>query len=571
MRRAFAFLSLLTIFLAPASAADAPLRVQLTWTHQAQFAGLYVAETKGYFRHEGLDVELIEGGPEIVPAAAVTAGEADVAIAWLSDALEARKAGRDVVNIAQVLQHPGMLLLCRNDAGIETVEDIAGKRIGYWGVGDEFSLGAFLRDLGLGAGDVELVRQAPQGADLIAGRVDCATVMIYNEYWTIIAAGFSPADFLVVDFGESGQGVLEDGLYASGAALADPPMRDRLVRFLRATARGWAHAERHPEDALAMVMAKNPALSEAHQARMLSSVLRLVDPARHFGLLDLDDFEDSVAVIGGMEDMNALAALMPQAWTQRLWTEAGLDPETRRPLTRATEHYLAEAVDTAWFYIFVVLGTAAFATAGFMQAQKRHYDLWGAFVLAFLPAVGGGTIRDLLLGGDRHPPFIFKDPVYIYTVLAVVGIGALISWLMPNRIAETGTYTRIMRILDSLGLATFAIVGAKVAMLAGLDWYWAAFCAALSCAGGGMLLDIVTGKEPRTFTGEPYEEVAIAGGLFFFFWLKMVNHYEHGQELVFVGMVVTLVLTFSLRMICSLMGIRSFRLGGKREAPSTVS
>lgn len=570
MHYRIALLFVLIAFAAPVQAAEEPIRVQLTWTHQAQFAGFYVAETKGFYRREGLSVELIEGAPGILPASVVAEGRADVAVAWLTDAFEARKSGRNVVNIAQVLQHPGMSLICRNDAGIENVDDLAGKRIGIWGVGDEFSLRALLLDAGLRMEQVELLKQAPHGADLVAGRVDCATAMIYNEYWSILEAGFSPADLLVVDFGDSGHGLLEDGLYANGAALADPEESERLARFLRATAAGWDYARRHPEDALAMVMAKDENLSAAHQQRMLASILRLIDPARPFGLLDLDDFEVSADIVGGADEINP-AAILPHSWTYRIWTAAGLDPVPGRPLSRATAHYLEEAVNTAWFYIFGLIGTAAFATAGFMQAQKRRYDLWGAFILAFLPAVGGGTLRDLLLGGDRHPPFIFKDPAYIYTVLAVVACGAVFSWLMPQRLTETETYTRFMRIFDALGLAAFTIIGAKVALLAGLDWYWVAFCSALSCAGGGMLLDIVTGREPRTFQGEPYEELAIVGGLFFYFWLLMINRHEHAPELVSLGVMLTLVLTFSLRLLSVMFGIRSFRLGGARSAPSDVS
>src|SRR5690606_21315507 len=89
--------ALLVMACVPAHAdASDKLRLQLMWTHQAQFAGIYVAESKGYYAREGIDLELIEGGPGIVPVERLHKGEADVALSWLPSALSARLAGHDV-------------------------------------------------------------------------------------------------------------------------------------------------------------------------------------------------------------------------------------------------------------------------------------------------------------------------------------------------------------------------------------------------------------------------------------------------------------------------------------------
>ena len=111
-------------------------------------------------------------------------------------------------------------------------------------------------------------------------------------------------------------------------------------------------------------------------------------------------------------------------------------------------------------------------------------------------------------------------------------------------------------------------LGAKVALLAGLSWYWAAFCAALTCAGGGMLLDVVTGREPRTFQGEPYEEIAVVGGLFLYVGLMVSNRFEQSEWLVTALIGATMILVFTLRMLVVRYGWRSYRLGkALQQAP----
>jgi NitT/TauT family transport system substrate-binding protein len=83
----------------------------------------------------------------------------------------------------------------------------------------------------------------------------------------------------------------------------------------------------------------------------------------------------------------------------------------------------------------------------------------------------------------------------------------------------------------------------------------------LTCAGGGMLLDVVTGREPRTFQGEPYEEIAVLGGLLMLAGLAVADRFEHEPQMVTGTILVTLVSVFALRMLVVTFGLRSYRLG----------
>src|SRR5262245_9615666 len=133
------------------SAAQEPdrLRLQLMWVHQAQFAGIYTAIQKGFYERERLRVELIEGGPGINPINVLAKGEADVAVAWLPYAIDARARGHEVVNIAQIFQRPGMAIACRRDAGVQSVNDVFGKTMGVWDVGDELNVRYWLRSINI--------------------------------------------------------------------------------------------------------------------------------------------------------------------------------------------------------------------------------------------------------------------------------------------------------------------------------------------------------------------------------------------------------------------------------------
>ncbi len=532
-----------------------PLRVQLLWHHQAQFAGIYVAEAKGYYERAGLEVELVEGGPATNPLENLGRGDIDVALAWLPVAMQTRLRW-DVVNVGQIFRESGSALVCRRDAGIRRLEDIAGKTIGVWYIGDEVNLRHWLGTVGVDPSTVRLRAQFPDARDLIAGRVDCAMAMMYNEYWTILDSHLSPSDLLVVRFDENGLGFLEDGIYATQGSLADPDKRAAIAAFVKGTAEGWAYAAGNVDEAFAITMARVPAADAAHQRRMFTSILGMVGDAEYLGLLDISAFDHSVGMLADQQGTEVIGRLAEGAWTHRIWYEAGLGQESLLTLTQATRHHLAETVATGWFTTLLLSGSAVFGFAGFMRAQQRNYDWWGAFVLTLLPAAGGGTIRDLLVGGDRYPPFIVQDPAYLQVVLGTFLAGIVSTAFMSERVVESKAFTAAMKVFDTLGFAAVTVIGAKVAMMAELSWLWIPICCGLTAAGGGMLSDVISGNEPRTFRGEPYEEIAILGGLFMFMGLQVADAYEHQTWITPAVIVATLVVTFLMRGAVIVFGIR---------------
>ena len=121
-----------------------PISLQLQWFTQAQFAGYFAAQDQGYYEAMCLDVEMVEGGVEIVPQTQLANGDVDFAIAWVPKALATREAGADITDIAQIFQRSGTLQVSLADAGITSVADFAGKNIGNWGFGNEYEVFAAL-------------------------------------------------------------------------------------------------------------------------------------------------------------------------------------------------------------------------------------------------------------------------------------------------------------------------------------------------------------------------------------------------------------------------------------------
>jgi uncharacterized membrane protein YeiH len=208
-----------------------------------------------------------------------------------------------------------------------------------------------------------------------------------------------------------------------------------------------------------------------------------------------------------------------------------------------------------------VMGTMAFAIAGFLRAVERRYDLWGAFVLTLLPAVGGGVIRDLLIGGERLPLGLLQDPLPLVLVLAVLLLGTTLSRLISPRQLAAPIWSRLLTVFDSIGLASFAVIGTRVASLAQLSWWWLPVAAALTCSGGGVLMDVVSGREPRSFQGEPYEELAILGSLVLILLWSFAGRLEPLTWPVTAAMACSWWLVFLSRLLVVRLGWRSWRLG----------
>ena len=527
------------------------VRVQLMWHHHAEFAGMYVAQMRRHFAHAGLNVEVIEGAPGVNSLAALADGSADVALAWLESALD-WQSKIPITNIAQIFDGSSLLLLCRISAGIYTPKDLPGQSIGIWGIGDEYSVHGMLKAHNIPKESVKLITQRPNGLDLVEGKLNCVTALAYNEYWRILEQGIPADDLLVLRPEAVGIQQMENGLYVRTQRLANPAFQSMLVRFLRALREGWMEAIASPTLATKAVQQFAPGSDADQQRLMLETIAPMIPEADRFGLFNLDRY-------AAVQELRALNGEVPDSeraiWTHRIWNALQEQDGRSKFLTAATEYQINRLIAQPAFQAFVLFGVLTFALSGVLEAVNRGYDFWGRLILAVLSGLGGGTLRDLLIGGDRLPLFYITNPVYPLSILTLVLITSLIVILFRD-IQDTCLFKRVKSSSDIVGFAVLAVVGAQVAVAADMSLFWVPICAALTCAGGGMLRDIVINQEPRTFKGMIYEETAIVGGLVLVAGLAIANQFEHSSYAVYLCVAAAITSVLVIRTLVQVFDLR---------------
>ena len=300
--------------------------LQLQWVTQSQFAGYYVALDQGFYEEEGLNVTILPGGPDIAPPQVLAGGGADVMLNWMPSALAAREKGLPVVNIAQPFKTSGLMLTCWKDTGIETVEDFRGKTIGVWFFGNEYPFLSWMSQAGIptdgGDDGVTVLRQGFNVDPLLNREADCISTMTYNEYGQVLDAGVSEDELVTFKYEEQGVATLEDGIYALEENLADPVFKDKMVRFVRASMKGWKYAEANPDEAAEIVLENDEsgAQTEAHQIRMMGEIAKLT--AGSDGSLDPADFQRTVDTLlaGGSDPV--ITAQPEGAWSSVITDQA---------------------------------------------------------------------------------------------------------------------------------------------------------------------------------------------------------------------------------------------------------
>jgi NitT/TauT family transport system substrate-binding protein len=263
-----------------------PVRLQLKWTHQAQFGGYYAAEDQGYFDQACLEVTVFTGGPEVLAEDVVTARLAEFGIDFLPSLLAAREAGQDLVNIAQVFERSGTRQISWQEAGIHSPADLAGKRVAVWMGGNQYELMATLAKAGLNpATDLTLVPQPVSMDQFLNHEVDSAAAMTYNELATVLEAQgpdgqpYTMDDLSLIDFNAEGTAMLQDGIIVNREWLDEPGNREIAVRFLTAAFRGWIHCRDQPLDCVESTLARDASLDRGHQTWMMNEVNQLIWPS----------------------------------------------------------------------------------------------------------------------------------------------------------------------------------------------------------------------------------------------------------------------------------------------------
>ncbi len=283
-----------------------PVSLQLQWAPQAQFAGYFAAVEQGYYEAQGLDVEIIDGGPDVIPQQVGSAEDGpEFTISWVPKVLEARESGSDLVDIAQIFQRSGTLSVSWADSNISEPADFAGKKVGVWDFGNEYEVTAAASAAGLAEGtDYQKVIQPFDMTLLLNREIDVAEAMIYNEYAQVLEAEnpdtgelYQPEDLHVINYNEVGTAMLQDAIFARAGWLAEDGNEDVATRFLRASFQGWMYCRDNPDNCIQYTVDAGSTLGAGHQAWMMNEINPLIWPSEAgIGMLDTDMWQQTVDI-----------------------------------------------------------------------------------------------------------------------------------------------------------------------------------------------------------------------------------------------------------------------------------
>jgi NitT/TauT family transport system substrate-binding protein len=252
------------------------VKIQLKWIHQAQFAGIYVAKEKGYFASLGIDIKILEGGPNIDSDQQVANGVADIGISLFDRLLVSRDQGIPLISIAQIVQSSTRGLITKRSSGINTPVKMLGKKIGTYGPTDSYQFQAFLRKFNLENNVDVILQQSIQ--DFLNDNMNVLSIGLYNELQRVFNAGLHPNQLNLFLFESYGVGMAEDTVIVREDWL--DTNHDLAKRAVAAIIKGWKYAISHQCEAINIVMkyVAPHTTTRDLQEKMLSIISNYISP-----------------------------------------------------------------------------------------------------------------------------------------------------------------------------------------------------------------------------------------------------------------------------------------------------
>jgi NitT/TauT family transport system substrate-binding protein len=260
-----------------------PVTLQLNWFHEAEFVGYYVAEAKGFYEHEGLDVTILEGGPGTPARDTVLNGTSTFAITSFAEQHDLVLGGKPSVAVMAAFQIPPLVIFALAASGISEPSDLAGKKVGvttdYW----RNVLRQTLTAAGVDIGQVsEVDVETDQMQLLFDGSVDAWLGYAQDEPIRAEMAGYAVKSIYPADFGIGGY----EGLLITHQGMVDKSP-ELVQAFVNASYDGWRYAVEHADEAAQILNTWAPDNGLEFQKLAVRAVVPLVDVAqRPFGWID---------------------------------------------------------------------------------------------------------------------------------------------------------------------------------------------------------------------------------------------------------------------------------------------
>ncbi|OOH86350.1 hypothetical protein BMT54_11020 [Pasteurellaceae bacterium 15-036681] len=196
-----------------------------------------------------------------------------------------------------------------------------------------------------------------------------------------------------------------------------------------------------------------------------------------------------------------------------------------------------------WSFLFIqdLIGTIVFAISGAMAARQHKMDIFGVFVLAFVTGVGGGTLRDVMIGST--PVFWMKQPIYVLMIILAVAITVVLKNIMDKSYWKTG-----LLVFDAIGLGVFTVIGVQKGIDFGLHPMISVALGAVTGCFGGLIRDILRNEVPIILQKEVYVTASLVGGSIFILCRNMGIDSNWVDVVTVFTVITTRILTMRFNM-----------------------
>ncbi len=260
-----------------------PVSLALQWSHQSQFAGYYMALKKGFYKQEGLNCRLIQGGPNVRVGQLLNTKKADFGCLMLSSGIDERANGVPLVHLAQVVNRSNFLMVAWRKAPdnqqITKLTDLDGRKVTIWT--HDFRAPYLAMFAAHSIKPVILPQYSTFSLFMYQG-VDAFAGMRYNEYHTLLQSGVKEEQLSVFALKDNGANMPEDSLFCHKDMWKTNPALCKA--FVRASMKGWRYTRDHAEETLDVVMeyvdAENLPTNRPHMAWMLKGMISSIFPGK---------------------------------------------------------------------------------------------------------------------------------------------------------------------------------------------------------------------------------------------------------------------------------------------------
>ena len=273
------------------------IRYRPVWTAQAEFAGVYMAQKKGFYQDKGLNVIIQPGGINYPPYENLQQGNSDIGQMSLLTAVKRDAEKGNLINLAQITQRTSLMLVGKKSRGINSIPDFEGKKIGLWKTDDRLLSLIFLQQnkLNMNIVDLDITINL-----FLKDGIDVMNVMRYNEYHQILQAGIDPEELFTISFADTELNVADNGLYTTREFYSKYPKQCR--DFAAATLQGWIYAINNQEETVSTVLEvmhqHHLPANRPHQKWMLNELCRDITIYKNqVGILQESDFNKAKKIL----------------------------------------------------------------------------------------------------------------------------------------------------------------------------------------------------------------------------------------------------------------------------------